>query len=154
MALAGSRTGQYLIALAATAAAVLLRAVLDPWLGDAGPFSTLYGAVAVATWVGGLGAAVLAALSGLVVSEAWFAPRPTSLAAVITYAVSCSIIIALGHEARRRIARARRRRGTAQARERDERPGAAGARREPRKLQPARRCDAAAGLDGASRRRR
>jgi PAS domain S-box-containing protein len=107
VALAASRTGQYLVALAATAAAVLLHAVLDPWLGEAGQLSTLYGAVAVAVWVGGLGAAVLAAVSGLIVSEAWFAARPISLAAAITYAVSCSIIIALGHEVRRRAARAR-----------------------------------------------
>ena len=108
MAIAASRTRQYLIALAATAAAVLLRAALDPWLDDAGPLSTLYGAVAIAVWIGGVGAAVVAALAGFIASEELFAARPTHVAGVLTYALSCSIIVALGHGARRRLARASR----------------------------------------------
>ena len=43
---------RYCGAVGFTAPAVLLRWLLDPWMGDFLPFPTLYGAVAVATGVG------------------------------------------------------------------------------------------------------
>jgi hypothetical protein len=36
-----------------TALAVALRWLLDPWQGDSFPFPTLFGAVALAVWLGG-----------------------------------------------------------------------------------------------------
>src|SRR3954468_5563726 len=51
-------------ALAVTLTAMLLRWMLDPWLGSDVPYATLYGAVAIAVWFGGLGPAVLAMVIG------------------------------------------------------------------------------------------
>ena len=56
----------YLSALAVTAAAVLVRYLLDPLMGDTLPLVTVFGAVAFAVWMGGYGPAVLSALSGYV----------------------------------------------------------------------------------------
>jgi signal transduction histidine kinase len=56
--------GKYAIALAALLAAVLLRWVLDPILGNSFPLVTLYGAVGAAMWVGGYRPAVLVILVG------------------------------------------------------------------------------------------
>ena len=50
----------YLAAMAAVAAAVLLRWILDPLLGDGTPFITAFGAVAIAVWVGGYPPALVA----------------------------------------------------------------------------------------------
>ena len=43
------------MAIAALVAAVLVRWLLDPWMGDALPLVTLFGAVAAAVWVAGTG---------------------------------------------------------------------------------------------------
>lgn len=43
----------YALSMAALIAAVLLRYVLDPWMGDALVLITLPGAVAAAVWIGG-----------------------------------------------------------------------------------------------------
>ena len=50
----------------ALAAAVLLRWLLDPLMGDALPLVTLFGAVAVAVWVGGYRPAIVVAILGYV----------------------------------------------------------------------------------------
>src|SRR5689334_997758 len=47
-------------AVAVTLTAMLMRWMLDPWLAFDVPYATLYGAVAIAVWFGGLGPAVLA----------------------------------------------------------------------------------------------
>ena len=58
------------------AAAVALRWMLDPVLGDALPFVTLFGAVAAAVWLGGLGAAIAVTLAGyLAVAYLFIQPR-------------------------------------------------------------------------------
>ncbi len=54
----------HLVALAAVCVAVALRWMLDPWLGPALPFVTLFGAVAIAVWYGGYGAGITAAIVG------------------------------------------------------------------------------------------
>jgi hypothetical protein len=51
-------------AAAVTLAALYLRWFLDPWLRDGVPYITLYGAVAIAVWFGGVGPAVLALVLG------------------------------------------------------------------------------------------
>ncbi len=55
---------RYGAALVFAAVAALLRLVLDPWLGPSRALGTLYGAVALAVWFGGLGPAVLATAAG------------------------------------------------------------------------------------------
>jgi hypothetical protein len=58
-----------------TALAVVLRLLVDAWLGKVMPFSTLYGAVALAVWFGGYRPAILAAAAGYLVC-AWLFAEP------------------------------------------------------------------------------
>ena len=105
----------YLIAVAATAAAVLARWLLDPWLGDRLTFVTLFGAVAVAVWAGGYRPALLAVALGHTACLYLFAePRGSAWPAAAgqwlgsaAYLFSCGIIVGFGqslHAARRRLA--------------------------------------------------
>jgi PAS domain S-box-containing protein len=103
----------YALSLLALAAAVLLRWVLDPLMGDALPLVTLFGAVAAAVWLGGYRPAVLVALLGYVACEYLFiAPRGSlslgsqggAVANVIglaAYLFTCAIIIGLGQAMRK-----------------------------------------------------
>ena len=97
-----------------TALAVLLRWLLDPWLGDSRPFPTLYGTVALAVWLGGYRPAVLAVILGYLACDWLFAePRGAfaldsarNLLGLFAYLVSCALIVGLGeamHAARRRL---------------------------------------------------
>lgn len=87
-----------------TAAAVLVRWLLDPWLGDSLPFATLYGTVALAVWLGGWRPAVLAAVLGVFACQVLFvAPRGSlgldqarPLVGTLTCLASCGLIIGLG----------------------------------------------------------
>jgi PAS domain S-box-containing protein len=83
-----------------TALAVLLRWLLDPWLGDFLPFPTLYGAVAVAAWLGGYGPALLAVVLGYLACD-WLFTEPRgafdfgsarSFIGLSLYLLSCGII--------------------------------------------------------------
>jgi PAS domain S-box-containing protein len=110
------RARRYLTATAALAAAVFIRWLLDPVIGDALPLVTLFGAVAAAVWVGGtLPAAVAAILGYLACAYLFIPPRgvltfdvPT-LAGLAAYLFTCSLIIAIGEAMRRAQARARER---------------------------------------------
>src|SRR5262249_1366685 len=57
------------------ALAVLLRRLLDPWLGAPLPLATLYGAVAIAVWLGGYRPALLAAVLGYLACD-WLFIEP------------------------------------------------------------------------------
>ena len=100
---------RYAVVASATCAALALRWLLDPWLGDSLPFVFLFGAVAASMWFGGRGAAVLSAVVGGVASYYWFVePRGTfagaTLGSVIgfgAYLVTCAVIIAFGGLMRR-----------------------------------------------------
>ena len=104
----------YAVALLAVAAAVVLRQLLDPLLGDSFPLVTLFGAVAGAVWVGGFAPALLAAVVGyLACSYLFIQPRgtilPTNAAdatGAVAYLVTCGLIIAIGEAMRRAQARA------------------------------------------------
>ena len=104
----------YALSLLALAAAVLLRWVLDPLMGDALPLVTLFGAVAGAVWLGGYRPAVLVALLGYVACEYLFiAPRGSlslgdfrgligfaNAIGFAAYLFTCAIIIGLGQAMR------------------------------------------------------
>jgi PAS domain S-box-containing protein len=97
----------YGFAVVAAIAAVLLRWLLDPLIGDAFPFITLFGAVAGAVWVGGYRPALVTALIGYVASQFMFIePRgvlglnEVSLVGLIAYTLTCSLIIGFGQAAR------------------------------------------------------
>ena len=94
----------YLVALAAAAAALGLRAALDPWLGARVPYITLFGGVIVAAWYGGAGPALAAAAVGWLGAFVLFAPAATPIE-LIAYALSSLLIAGLGgamQRARRR----------------------------------------------------
>jgi PAS domain S-box-containing protein len=96
----------YLLAVAATGAAVYGRLLLTPLFGDRLPFITLFGAVALAVWAGGFGPALVAAVLGyaavdrLILSaggDLSLSPEsPAGLAGLLAYALTCVLIIALG----------------------------------------------------------
>ena len=68
----------YALSFLGLAAAVLLRYALDQWMGATLPLVTLFGAVAGAVWIGGLGPAVVVAILGFIISEYLFMePRYT-----------------------------------------------------------------------------
>jgi PAS domain S-box-containing protein len=106
----------YLTLLAVLAAALLLRALLQPVLGQAYPLTTLYGAVAVAVWLCGWRQAVVVAVVGFVVANGLFVGPPGSLnfdgvregTAFVVYLISCGAVIVCGEALRRRERRARR----------------------------------------------
>jgi len=107
----------YAIAVASLAAAVALRLLLDPLLGDALPLVTLFGGVAAAVWVGGYRPAVLVALVGYFACNFLFiAPRGTlflgnteNAVGLAAYLFTCGLIIAIGETMRGAQARANQR---------------------------------------------
>jgi PAS domain S-box-containing protein len=113
-----------------TALAVLLRLVLDPWLGSHLPLATLYGTVALAVWLGGYRPAIVAVVLGYLACD-WLFIEPRgalgfsstrNLIGLFAYLVSCSIIIGLGqvmHIAHRRIEARQRELEQAEARLRE-----------------------------------
>jgi PAS domain S-box-containing protein len=100
--------------VAAVAAAVLLRWLLDPLIGDKLPLVTLFGAVAAAVWLSGYRAAIAAALVGyLACSVLFIAPRGHleiadlgDVVGMVAYLVTCALIIGFGHAMRVAQARA------------------------------------------------
>jgi len=99
----------YAISLLALATAVVLRTVLDRWLGADLPFVTLFGAVAVGVWVGGIVPALLVTLLGYVATSYLFiVPRghlglsgASNVIGLGAYVITCAVIIALGDAMRR-----------------------------------------------------
>jgi len=98
----------YLFSLGAVAVAALVRWALDPALGDALPFTTFFGALAVAVWFGGYAPAIVAAVAGYLAANYLFiAPRfvvslgtPSEYAGLAAYAFTCVLIIGFGQALR------------------------------------------------------
>ena len=102
-------TVRYVAAIAIAAAAVVLRWFLLPWLKSDVPYATMFGAIAVAVWMGGWGPALTAAITGLVGTALLFG-RPQSFAfsgslnmllGIGVYAGTCALIIGLGETMRK-----------------------------------------------------
>jgi PAS domain S-box-containing protein len=97
-----------LLAIVASAVAVLLRWLLDPVLGEQLPLVTLFGAIAVAVWFGGYGPALLAVVVGYVACDYLFIePRfafsfvsVKNLVGLIAYLLTSSVIIGFGQAMR------------------------------------------------------
>jgi PAS domain S-box-containing protein len=110
----------YGVSLAAVAAAVLLRWLLDPLLGDAFPLVTLYGAVAAGVWFGGCLPAIVGAAIGYLVCDylfieprgSWGPDQSQVAIGLVAYLFTCIIIIIFGETMRvgqRRISEQRER---------------------------------------------
>jgi PAS domain S-box-containing protein len=104
----GSIAWQYAGAALFTVLAVLLRWLLDPWLGDHRPLVTLYGAVALSVWYGGYRPALLVTVVGyLACSWLFIEPRGHFLLdnvqdviGLFAFLISCGIIIGFGEAMR------------------------------------------------------
>jgi PAS domain-containing protein len=97
----------YGLTLLAVAAAVLIRWLLNPIMGDTLPLVTLYGAVAFAVWIGGWRPALVAVLLGYVACSYLFIGPPgtfvldtSTLVGLTAYLITCSIIIGFGEAMR------------------------------------------------------
>jgi signal transduction histidine kinase/ActR/RegA family two-component response regulator len=103
-----ARRFSYVGAVALALCAVLLRYFLSPWVGTGLVYTTLYGAVAVAVWMNGWRPATVTATLGLILAllfvKAPFGELSFNGAAdaigIVLYALSCVLIIALGHRMR------------------------------------------------------
>jgi len=99
-----------MVALLATAAALLVRLVLNRFLGDYVPYITLFPAVAFCAWYCGFGPSILSGILGLVGLRYWFMPPAHSLrvhgmqqaAGVVAFLFVSGILIAMGEARRRR----------------------------------------------------
>jgi PAS domain S-box-containing protein len=105
---AGSAPATYALAVTALVAAVFLRDVLDPWMGDAMPLVTVFGAVAAAVWIGGYGPAIIVTTLGyLACNWLFIEPRgrldiadPGTLIGLLAYLFTCALIIGFGETTR------------------------------------------------------
>jgi PAS domain S-box-containing protein len=99
----------YILGFGALVAALLLRWLLDPLMGDALPLVTIFGAVAAAVWLGGYRVAIPVALLGYAACLYLFIPprwafdlsRRADFVGLIAYLFTCSLIIIIGEAARR-----------------------------------------------------
>jgi len=88
--------------------ALLLRWFMLPWVGYFYPFATVFGAVALAVWIGGWKPATAAAAVGFVGAAVLFSDPSRDLETqhvanvlgALGYSVSCALIIGLGHAMR------------------------------------------------------
>ncbi len=105
---ARKRLLDYGVAILAVAGAVLVRWLIDPWVGNFFPLATLYLAIAVAVWVGGYQPALLAVVLGFLICKYLFIePRRAITVAgswevrrLIAYFLWCAIIIGFGEALR------------------------------------------------------
>ncbi|MDF3022592.1 MAG: hypothetical protein K0Q92_3895 [Steroidobacteraceae bacterium] len=101
-----ARKYSYVAATALAACAVLLRYFLTPWLGDGSRYGLLFGAVAIAVWLGGWQPAVLTAVLGYLLVQTFLPAVPlwslttSEVMELLLFAISCAVIIALGHNLR------------------------------------------------------
>jgi two-component system CheB/CheR fusion protein len=107
--IAARRFHEYGTALVALVAAIALRGILDRWLGHTLPLVTVYGAVAIAAWIGGYRPAGVVAVVGYLVSNWLFIEprgalgldRSVNQIGLAGYLLSASLIILLAEAMRR-----------------------------------------------------
>jgi PAS domain S-box-containing protein len=95
------------MAIAASAAAILLRWLLDPVLGNSLPLVMVFGAVAFVVWLGGVGPAVIVTILSYVACNYLFIPprgifsfEPLAVVGFAAYLFTCGLIIMMGHAMR------------------------------------------------------
>ena len=105
---AAARSYSYVGAVAVSICAVLLRYFMFPWAPTGLLYTTLFGAVAIAVWMGGWGPGVVSALLGYCLALVFVKPPIGRIVAygvadwlgLLLFALSCGLIIALGHSMR------------------------------------------------------
>ncbi|MDQ4081040.1 MAG: DUF4118 domain-containing protein, partial [Gemmatimonadota bacterium] len=104
-----SPVARYALAIGAAAAAVLVRLALEPVWGVKLPFITLFPAIMLSAWVGGLGPGILTtAITAVAATYYWVAPArawmpadQTELLGVLVFAAVGGLISALNEAWRR-----------------------------------------------------
>lgn len=100
---------RYALALLAVAVALLIRAALNPLLGDSVPYVLLFPAVAFSAWYCGVGASIVSIVVALVGTRYWLVPPVHSfhlpdsshLIGMAAFLLASGIVVIMG-EARRR----------------------------------------------------
>jgi PAS domain S-box-containing protein len=101
----------YALAILATLAALFLRGLLNPFLGQANPYHTLWLAVVFSAWYCGIGPSVVTIAIGVTGIWYWFLPPygsfaskdPTAISGVLGFMALSAVIVALGASTRRNI---------------------------------------------------
>jgi len=105
---AAARFYTYIGAVALAVCAVLIRYFLLPWVGTGLLYTSLFGAVAVAVWMGGWRPGVVTCVLGYALALLFVKPAggildfgsAADIFGVLVYGLSCGLIIALGHNMR------------------------------------------------------
>jgi PAS domain S-box-containing protein len=106
---------RYVLAVGAAIAALMLRGILEPWLGLNNPYHTAWLAVVFAAWYCGLGPSIAATLISGIGVWYWFLPPAgsfavedprTTISGLVGFLVFSSFIIGLGEANRRSGAKA------------------------------------------------
>lgn len=87
---------RYAVALLLVAASLLLRFLLQPWLGDNAPYLLFFPAIMVAAWYGGLGPGVLATTTSALAAMYVFLPPAGLAIAGAADAISLAVFVAIG----------------------------------------------------------
>ncbi len=96
----------YIGAVALAVCAVLVRYFLLPWVGSGLLYTSLFGAVAVAVWMGGWRPGLVTCVLGYALAMLFVKPgsmefgTAADIFGLLVYALSCGLIIALGHNMR------------------------------------------------------
>ncbi len=104
---------RYALAALAAIAALALRYLLDPLLGEKNPFHTLWLAIVFTAWYCGIGPSILASVIGLIGLKYWFLPPyhslgtsdPQEVFGMLGFLVFSGVIAGLGESTRRHIQR-------------------------------------------------
>lgn len=107
---------RYALASFVALAALALRGLLVPFLGENNPYHTLWAAIVITAWYCGIGPSILATLIGTVGVWYWFLPpyysfalkdSKTAVSGIVGFVFFSGLIIALGESNRRLLARSR-----------------------------------------------
>ncbi len=104
---------RYALAALAAIAALALRYLLDPLLGEKNPYHTLWLAIVFTAWYCGIGPSIFASVIGLMGLKYWFLPPYRSFGTsdakevfgMVGFLVFSGVIIGLGESTRRHIQR-------------------------------------------------
>jgi K+-sensing histidine kinase KdpD len=105
---------RYGVALGAVVLALLVKPLINPFLGPESPFLVFISAVLISAWYGGMGPGVLAAVSSCLLTAYFFLPPyhsleiadPTIRTRVVVFFVEAIVLSALTATARAALKRA------------------------------------------------
>jgi signal transduction histidine kinase len=115
----GSKAARYFLPLFFTAVALVIRWLLNPFVGAYAPFVTLYPAVVFSAWYCGVGPSLLTLASAIIGANYWFALHPESLSSInvaqligtLAFVLVAGLTMVMGESNRRRNAAYRKAQG-------------------------------------------